>query len=379
MGLKRVATAALAAATIAGLLGGANPAAAADGESPARILEVTVQVTNLAPADGTLQTPVWVGIHDGSFDLYDRGAAISPELERLAEDGSVGPIVGSFAASGAGADSVVFGPGGAFAPGETGSVSFLIDAGQDVEQYFSYASMVIPSNDAFVANGNPTAIPVVGSGGGFVPTSFIVSGDEVLDAGSEVNDEVPANTAALAQMAPNTGVVENGVVAAHPGFMPGGNILAARPNADFTAPGYQNLRFDISAERVTSRVSSKLRGSLEVPAVSTMANGTVRLVLQDDGVLEWEMDAKRVEDVLAAHIHLAPAGSNGPVVVPLFAGDLTVGNRLRVDGSITAADLTGPMEGMTVLQLWEQILAGNAYVNLHTQQVPSGELRANLP
>ena len=41
---------------------------------------VTVTIENLAPANGGFLTPVWVGFHDGGFDLYDRGAAISPEL-----------------------------------------------------------------------------------------------------------------------------------------------------------------------------------------------------------------------------------------------------------------------------------------------------------
>jgi len=45
-----------------------------------------------------------------------------------------------------------------------------------------------------------------------------VSGAEVLDGGTEVNDELPVNTAFFGQMAPNTGVAENGVVLEHPGF-----------------------------------------------------------------------------------------------------------------------------------------------------------------
>ena len=47
---------------------------------------VTVTVTNLAPADGTIQTPFWIAVHNGAFDTYNRGAAASPELERLAEE-----------------------------------------------------------------------------------------------------------------------------------------------------------------------------------------------------------------------------------------------------------------------------------------------------
>jgi len=62
----------------------------------------------------------------------------------------------------------------------------------------------------------------------------------VWDAGTEVNDEVPQNTAFLGQTVANTGVNENGEVHPHPGFMAGGNILSAPgfQNADFTRAGY---------------------------------------------------------------------------------------------------------------------------------------------
>ena len=78
------------------------------------------------------------------------------------------------------------------------------------------------------------------------------------DAGTEVNDEVPENTAALAQAAPNTGVEEGGVVRLHEGFMGSnavggsiGNILQARAGADFTRPGAQVLRIEIVARNGT--------------------------------------------------------------------------------------------------------------------------------
>lgn len=58
-----------------------------------------------------------------------------------------------------------------------------------------------------------------------------------------VNDELPANTAFFGQMAPNTGVDQNGVIAVHPGFNPpgSGGILddPMFANADFKRPGYQ--------------------------------------------------------------------------------------------------------------------------------------------
>ncbi|MEM7325890.1 MAG: spondin domain-containing protein [Actinomycetota bacterium] len=378
MQLKRLTTATLAATMLAGAVVGASPADAEEvPDRPARIFEVTVEVTNLAPEGGTFQTPVWVGVHDGSFDLYDRGAPVSPELERLAEDGTVGPLNGLFDDSGAGTDSVVFGPGEAppIFPGQTSSTSFIVDVRRGEAQYFSYASMVIPSNDAFIANGNPMAHMVFDERGRFRPASFIVSGDEILDAGSEVNDEIPENTAALAQAAPNTGETEGGTVELHPGFMPEGNILAAIPNGDFTADGYEAVHISVSATRINNRAAAALRGNLQVPAISTQASGIVRMVLEEDGDIDWSLNARRIDKVLFAHIHLGAPGENGPVAALLFDGDLSENGQLTAGGEISSDDVVD----MTTLELWQKIQDGEAYVNIHTEDFPAGELRANLP
>ena len=118
--------------------------------------------------------------------------------------------------------------------------------------------MIIPSNDAFIANDDPTDLALFDAAGRLIQrtgsSAYIVGGDEVWDAGTEVNDEIPANTAALAQAAPNTGVTENGVILQHPGFQGSsrlggsiGNILTAHPNADFTLPGAELLRIEITS------------------------------------------------------------------------------------------------------------------------------------
>ena len=49
--------------------------------------EIIVTVENLAPAGGFYFTPVWVGLHNGSFDLFDLAGLASEGVERFAEDG----------------------------------------------------------------------------------------------------------------------------------------------------------------------------------------------------------------------------------------------------------------------------------------------------
>jgi hypothetical protein len=218
---------------------------------PVAAVDVRVTIENLAPANGTFLTPVWVGFHDGGFDLYDRGAPASPALERLAEDGTIAPLSAAFLASGAGVvDGAVFGPTiPPIAPGETASADFSLDALAATSRWFSYASMIIPSNDAFIANGNPTAFRIFADDGTFLGAEFTVLGTMVLDAGTEVNDELPASTAFFGQAVPDTGTVEGGVVELHPGFNPpgsGGILDDPRFSAaDFLAPGYQVARIRV--------------------------------------------------------------------------------------------------------------------------------------
>lgn len=217
---------------------------------------VTVTITNLSPANGIFATPAWLGFHDGGFDLYDRGEAPSVALEQLAEDGSTAGLT---------ADFERLRPQGVqgtlpsvIAPGQSVSARFELDPVDN--RYFSYATMVIPSNDAFVANGNPLAHPLFDDQGRFKSISFVVFGRDILDAGTERNTELDA--AFINQSAPNTGVTEGGVVTTHPGFIgafanagTGGEILGGTnalggfidpTAADFTLAGYEYVDITIT-------------------------------------------------------------------------------------------------------------------------------------
>ena len=222
---------------------------------PTTAVEVRVTIENLAPENGTYLTPLWVGFHDGTFDLYDLGAPASVGLERLAEDGDTAPLSGEFAASGAGTvDATILGPAGPIAPGDVATGMFDLDPTDADNRFFSYASMIIPSNDAFIGSASPTAHAVFDELGNFVGGSFVIVGSRVRDAGTEVNDELPANTAFFGQMAPDTGVVEGGMVQVHEGFLPAGSggILddPSFAGADFTQPGYQVARITLSVPEV---------------------------------------------------------------------------------------------------------------------------------
>jgi len=211
----------------------------------ARVM-VTLIAENMAPAGGSYLTPVWASFHDGTFDSFTSGQAAGAGVENVAEDGTTSVLAAEFLAQGGGqveATTLSNGPIPPLAPGQRAVRTFALDPQSPSSRYFSYASMVIPSNDAFIGNDNPKGLPVFDLEGTFLGVSRTVNGSMVWDAGTEVNDELPANTAFLGQATPNTGMSEGGVVHSHPGFRAKGQggildvpMFAA---ADFTAPGYQ--------------------------------------------------------------------------------------------------------------------------------------------
>lgn len=181
---------------------------------------ITVTVENLSGEGGSFLTPVWFGFHDGEdFDLFNTGEAASEGLERLAEDGTIDVIGEEFAmqTGAAGTAGAVFGEGGVIATGEQTRATINVTDAQG-QGFFTWATMVIPSNDAFLAvPDDALADPIFDADGNFLgPLVIERSGADVLDAGTEVNNEEGA--AFLNQTAPDEGTVENGVVAAHPGF-----------------------------------------------------------------------------------------------------------------------------------------------------------------
>jgi hypothetical protein len=213
-----------------------------------RTLKITVE--NLSPANGCILTPLWFGFHDGTFVHFHVGSPASPAIQRLAEDGNVGPLSNAFLDARAGfAQSAVYGRdelvNNLIFPG--GRAEAIIQVGPELHthRYFSYAAMVVPSNDAFIGNQSPSAHEVFQPSGEFVGLDITVPGSAVWDAGTEVNDEASLHAPGAGPISiGDAGVPENGVVLQHPGHKPGGAILAnpAFVNADFKSAGYRIAR-----------------------------------------------------------------------------------------------------------------------------------------
>lgn len=128
-----------------------------------------------------------------------------------------------------------------------------------------------------------------------------------------------------------------------------------------------------------------LSGAEEVPAVSTVAQGQATFQLGANGTsLRYRLNVANIENVLMAHIHVAPRNENGPIVVWLYPSapppQLIEGRFQGVlaAGVIRDSDLVGRLDGQTLADLIDEINAGNAYVNVHTTQFPSGEVRGQI-
>ncbi len=127
-------------------------------------------------------------------------------------------------------------------------------------------------------------------------------------------------------------------------------------------------------------------GDGEVPANASQAQAQASFKLSKDGSsLSYKLNVANIENVLQSHIHMAPAGSNGPIVAWLYPSEpparLIPGRSSGTlgEGTIAAANLVGPLAGQPLSALVNAIDAGNAYVNVHTSQFPPGEIRGNLP
>lgn len=138
-------------------------------------------------------------------------------------------------------------------------------------------------------------------------------------------------------------------------------------------------------DRIPLSFRAHLSGDQEVPPVETIATGQTIFKLSKDGTeLSYKLIVANLDDITMAHIHLAPAGENGPVVAWLYpAGpppQLIEGttNGILAQGVITSEDLRGVLADASLEDLLEIMMAGGTYVNVHTSEYGGGEIRGQI-
>lgn len=150
-------------------------------------VEIQVSVENLAPQNSVAFAPLRVGFHSGSYDSFDEGSAASQAIISIAEGGSGADWFPAFAAADPNATlgSVLTNGGGPLTPGATGTATFTIDPA--INRFFSFGSMVVPSNDSFIGNDSATAYQLLDEDGNLLINNITQYGRDIWDAGSELN------------------------------------------------------------------------------------------------------------------------------------------------------------------------------------------------
>jgi len=111
-----------------------------------------------------------------------------------------------------------------------------------------------------------------------------------------------------------------------------------------------------------AEIKVTLSGGQEVPPVTTSATGAATVTVNDDMTVSVSVTTNGIA-ATAAHIHMAPAGQNGPVIVPFT----------KTGDTWSAA----PGAKLTEAQ-YAAFKAGNTYVNVHSAANPGGEIRGQI-
>lgn len=148
-----------------------------------------------------------------------------------------------------------------------------------------------------------------------------------------------------------------------------------------------------AAPSASTNFSTHLSGADEVPPRDTQAQGQAKLMVSNDGTsISYKVVVANIENVVAAHIHCAEEGVNGAVGVTLFSGGVAGGGGTQGvldSGTITAPDAGNGCGWVTVEDVIEAMLSGDAYINVHTNDgvaptntgpgdFPGGEIRGQI-
>jgi len=157
-----------------------------------------------------------------------------------------------------------------------------------------------------------------------------------------------------------------------------GNLLAGDQRG---IPRPQGPNCDAGAyefEAVGNLFRGGMTGRSEVPPVTTMARGNLRLGLDSPGTrLGFELNLADIVEATDGHVHCDLAGENGPVGVTLFSGASFSGSG-TLRGVITVPDAGNGCGWVDLADVVYALRVGHAYSNVHTVGNPSGEIRGQI-
>ncbi len=209
-----------------------------------------------------------------------------------------------------------------------------------------------PVQGSTIANATITgnsALNNAGANGGGINAAAAFTGDLKL-----LNDTINGNFAS----------VGGGFFWAGSGNVAVQNTILAK-NTAMVAP-------DVSTNEL---FTATLNGAQQVPPVATPGMGSATVVFNpDQNTVAVAISSSATSTITAQHLHVGAAGTNGPVAQDANGHSFQLGTANPATGTFTVDDSTAHNPGGFVSQL----LAGNIYSNVHTTDLPSGEIRGQL-
>jgi spermidine/putrescine-binding protein len=140
-----------------------------------------------------------------------------------------------------------------------------------------------------------------------------------------------------------------------------------------------SINTTVHAQGSEQKFTAKLTSKEEVPPNDSPATGMAWVEASEKEV-GFKINVTDIDKATAAHIHLGEKGKNGPVVVTLFKSDTPteLKNGTLGEGNVTATNFEGPMKGKALNDLVTAMKNGSTYVNVHTTDMPDGEIRGQL-
>jgi len=149
-------------------------------------------------------------------------------------------------------------------------------------------------------------------------------------------------------------------------------MLVVGVAAGFALAGHSSRRATLGGTALAPgsyAIKTTLNTKLEVPRPkgTTAATGsftaTLKVVNASKSTLTYKLTYARLTGKgLAAHVHLGAAGKTGRIVVPLCAPCASGAHSAKAISSVAALAM----------------IAGKAYVNVHTTKNPAGEIRGQI-
>ena len=123
-----------------------------------------------------------------------------------------------------------------------------------------------------------------------------------------------------------------------------------------------------AADSERRALTTKLSGAEEVPAPGDPnGKGHATIRIKGDDTVCFNIVTQRIAGSTAAHIHEAPRGEAGPIVVRLFSGRSDATSRRGCADDVDPEIIQGLREDPS-----------DYYVNVHNQEFPAGAVRGQL-